>query len=94
MSPHTQFWIATLASMVITGPLVGLTWRRRLPSRVWTLVYVGVGYGLIVATLVVDSFTNPPLIFHGFFPGVGCGLILIGLGLSARDARSVPGSRR
>ncbi len=56
--------------------------------------YYLAGYGLIVATLIVDSFINPPLILHGFFPGIGCGLILTAIGHYLLDARQMARSAR
>lgn len=94
MTPHTQFWIVTLLSTLITGPFLMLAWRRGMPTRKRMLGYYGVGYGLIVATLVIDSFINPPLILHGFFPGIGCGLILIAIGHFVVEALQVARSAR
>ncbi len=87
MSPHTQFWIVTILSTLLTGPFLMLAWRCRLPSRRRIQGYYVAGYGLIVATLIVDSYINPPLILHGFFPGIGCGLILTAIGLYTVDSR-------
>src|SRR5690349_5213269 len=83
VSPHTQFWIVTLLSLFITFPFVALAWRQHAPDlRLMLAMYVA-GYGLIVGTLIVDSFINPPLVLHGFFPGIGCGLIVVAFGVYA-----------
>lgn len=87
MSPHTQFWIVTILSTFLTAPFLLSAWLRRLPSRRHIQGYYVAGYGLILATLMVDSYINPPLILHGFFPGIGCGLILTAIGLYAVDSR-------
>jgi hypothetical protein len=93
MSPHAQFWLLTLASAVATAPVMALAWRRHTTDRVLALWYCCLGYGLIIATLIVDSFTNPPLIFHGFFPGIGCGLIALALALALSRSRAERGAK-
>ncbi|HEX8981379.1 MAG TPA: hypothetical protein VF792_01295 [Ktedonobacterales bacterium] len=89
MSPHTQFWLVTILSTLLTGPFLMLAWRRGFPSRRRMQGYYLAGYGLIVATLIVDSFINPPLLLHGFFPGIGCGLILTAIGHYLIDAHQM-----
>jgi peptidoglycan/LPS O-acetylase OafA/YrhL len=82
---HAQFTALAVGGLIVTSPAIIIAWRARLPSRkLATALYAG-GFALIGATLVLDPILNPPLFYHGFFPGVGVGGILIALALAHQE---------
>lgn len=85
MSVHTEFIALAVASLALTFPAIVVAWVARLPSRKLVSALYGVGFALIAATLIVDSIVNPPLFYHGFFPGIGIGGIVIALALAHVD---------
>ena len=85
MSVHTEFIALAVASLALTFPALVVAWVARLPSRKLASALYGVGFALIAATLIVDSIVNPPLFYHGFFPGIGIGGIVIALALAHVD---------
>jgi hypothetical protein len=89
ISVHTQFFIAYVMAMLLTLPLFVLSVRRRLPHARLTVAAGLVGYGIIGLMLLIDSFVDPPLLFHGFIPGIGIGILLESLALFVQDL-SVP----
>lgn len=82
MTPHTQFFIAALAALVVTSPGIMATPRREARFRQTIIALFVSGYALIGATFIIDDLVNPPLFFHGFVPGIGIGLILASLSLA------------
>lgn len=85
MSVHTGFLLAACVSALVTLPALVYAQHRRLPSRTLaTWLYV-TGYAAIAAALVLDPVLQPPLFVHGFVPGGGTGLILVGLALVLHD---------
>ncbi len=85
MSVHTEFTALAIAGLALTFPAIIIAWIARLPSRSLATALYGTGFVLIGATLIVDSILNPPLFYHGFFPGVGIGGIVIALALAHVD---------
>ncbi len=81
MSVHLGFLIAGCASLVASLPLVARGWMRRLPTRRLASAYYAAGYLVMAAGYTLDSVSNPPLFLHGFIPGIGVALVLIGLAL-------------
>ncbi len=78
---HVGFLIAGCASLVATLPLIVRGWVRRQPTRRLAAAYYAAGYLVMAAGYTLDSFSNPPLFVHGFIPGIGVALVLIGLSL-------------
>lgn len=87
MSVHAQFTLMALIAFAVSVPAVIAAWIARLPDRQLATALYSVGYAFIGATLLLDPILNPPLFYHGFFPGVGIGAILIALALIARAFR-------
>lgn len=87
MTPHAQFFVAALVALTVTSPpIVAASWRRLQYWRSIIALFLS-GYALIAATFVIDDKFNPPLFFHGFLPGIGIGLVLASLGISAAERR-------
>ncbi len=85
MTVHTEFIALAVAALALTFPAIIVAWIARLPSRALATALYGTGFVLIAATLIVDSIVNPPLFYHGFFPGIGIGGIIIALALAHVD---------
>ncbi|HEX9036183.1 MAG TPA: hypothetical protein VF808_04250 [Ktedonobacterales bacterium] len=82
MTPHEQFTALAVAGLALTAPAIIIAWRARLPSRRLATTLYAAGFTLIALTLILDPILNPPLFYHGFFPGVGIGGIVIALALA------------
>lgn len=89
MSVHIGFLVAGCASLAVSLPLIVRSWLRQLPSRRLASAYYAAGYLVMTAGYTLDSVTNPPLFVHGFIPGIGMALVLIGLALAVTCFRHV-----
>jgi peptidoglycan/LPS O-acetylase OafA/YrhL len=92
VSVHAQFTALAFAALALSSPAMVIAWRARLPSRRLATALYASGFTLIALTLILDPILNPPLFYHGFFPGVGIGGIVIALALAhvgywSRDKR-------
>ncbi len=85
MTVHIEFIALAVAGLALTFPAIIVAWIARLPSRALATALYGIGFFLIAATLIVDSIVNLPLFYHGFFPGIGIGGIIIALALAHVD---------
>lgn len=85
MSVHAQFTALALAALALSAPAMLIAWRARLPSRRLATALYATGFTLIALTLILDPILSPPLFYHGFFPGVGIGGIVIALALAHVD---------
>ncbi|HEX6799687.1 MAG TPA: hypothetical protein VF116_18405 [Ktedonobacterales bacterium] len=81
MPVHVAFLIAGCASLVVSLPLIVRGWVRRVPNRRLASAYYTSGYLVMAAGYLLDSVSNPPLFVHGFVPGIGVALVVIGLAL-------------
>lgn len=85
MSAHEQFTALAVAGLALTSPAMVIAWVARLPSRKLAIALYVVGFAFIGATLVLDPILSPPLFYHGFFPGIGIGGIVIALALAHQE---------
>jgi peptidoglycan/LPS O-acetylase OafA/YrhL len=81
VSVHAQFIALAVVGFALTAPALVAAWIMRLPDRRLATTLYLVGFALICATLIVDPILQPPLFYHGFFPGVGIGAIALALAL-------------
>jgi hypothetical protein len=88
VSAHTGFLIVAAISLALISPCLALAIMWRYEHRRLLAVLYALGYALIAQQFVVDEFTNPPLFFHGFGPGIGIGLLIAFFGLFLEELRA------
>ncbi len=89
MSTHIGFLLVALASLLVSAPMVALTWRYHLAYRGAITTYYVVGYSVIAAAFILDDIVAPPLFVHGFIPGVGVAQLLFSLALFVRGVCTI-----